>query len=113
MRLARLSAGFFVAGQIRVADLEAIVGHGIRSIVNNRPDGEDFGQPPSAEIAAAAAELGLGYAHVPVNSGWITQQDVEDFNRACAALEAPILLFCRSGTRCMALWQLSDQQADI
>lgn len=113
MQIGQLSPRFFVAGQIRVADLEALADHGIRSIVNNRPDGEDYGQPPSAEIAEAAAEHGLGYAHVPVESGWITQQNVEDFNRACAALEAPILLFCRSGARCMALWQLADQEADI
>ena len=113
MQIAQLSPRFFVAGQIHVDQLEALADHGIRSIVNNRPDDEDIGQPKSADIAAAASELGLAYAHVPVESGWITQQDVDDFSRACAGLEGPILLFCRSGTRCMALWQLSEQQADI
>jgi sulfide:quinone oxidoreductase len=108
LRIAQLSASFFVAGQIRAADLETLAGYGIRSIVNNRPDGEDPGQPDSAEIEAAAQALGLAYSHVPVVSGWMTQQNVEDFNRACRSLDPPILLFCRSGTRSAQLWSLSE-----
>lgn len=108
LRIAQLATGFFVAGQVSTSDLEALAGHGIRSIVNNRPDMEDPGQPSSAEIAAAAEAAGIAYVHVPVKSGWITQQDVEDFNRACRSLEAPILLFCRSGARSAQLWSLSD-----
>ncbi len=109
MRVGQLSDRFYVCGQISVDDVGPIARFGIRTIINNRPDNEDAGQPTSAEIARAAAEHGLDYLHVPVVSGAITAENVAEFNLACATAASPILLFCRSGARCATLWQLSDQ----
>ena len=77
--------------------------------MNNRPDGESPGQPKNEDLARVAAELGLNYVYIPVVSGQLTQQNVDDFNRVCEDLEGPVLLFCRSGARCTVLWQLSGQ----
>ena len=55
---------------------------GYRSIMCNRPDGEDPGQPPVAEIRAEAERLGLAFAFVPVISGGIDAGDVADFRAA-------------------------------
>ena len=108
MQIVKLSERYSVAAQITADDLAEIAARGFRSVMNNRPDHEDPGQPLSSEIAARAGELGLRYAHVPVVSGRMTQQDVVDFEAACAELETPVLLFCRSGARCAALWQHSS-----
>nr|MDP9424133.1 sulfur transferase domain-containing protein [Pseudomonadota bacterium] len=43
-----------VAGQIRPDDVPALKELGVTLIVNNRPDGEDVGQPEGDEIEAAA-----------------------------------------------------------
>jgi sulfide:quinone oxidoreductase len=109
MNIGQLSKRFSVTGQITAGDLSAIAAQGFKSIVNNRPDNEEPNQPMSDDLASAAADLGLNYVYVPVVSGRITQQDVDDFNRACNDLQGPILLFCRSGARCTVLWQLSAQ----
>ena len=58
-----------VAGQIAPADVAALKAQGVTMIVNNRPDGEDVGQPTSAEIEAAARDAGLDYRHVPIARG--------------------------------------------
>ena len=58
------------------------------------------GQPPVAEIRAEAERLGLAFAFVPVVSGGIDAEDVADFRAAVAELPAPVLAYCRSGTRC-------------
>ncbi len=107
MRIAKLTSKYFVAGQITRDDLDIIVDQGFKSIVNNRPDDESLGQPKSDELAAAAADLGIEFVHVPVVSGRITEKNVSDFKLACDNLEGPILLFCRTGARSAALWQLS------
>ena len=39
-------------------------------IVNNRPDGEEPGQPAGDEIKAAAEAAGLDYRHIPVAGGF-------------------------------------------
>lgn len=99
-----------VAGQIRPEEIEAIRAAGIRMIVNNRPDGEEPGQPSAAEIEAAAGAAGLDYRHVPVASGFSADQ-VEKMGQALDDAEGAVLAFCRSGTRSTFLWALARAQS--
>jgi uncharacterized protein (TIGR01244 family) len=90
--------------QIVPADLPRLVAQGIRLIVNNRPDGEEDGQPSSAEIEAAARATGLDYRHIAIAGGF----PAERVEAMAEALEhGPVLAFCRSGTRSTFLWALA------
>jgi sulfide:quinone oxidoreductase len=109
MKIEMLSPRFSATGQITAASLEIVQAQGFRSVINNRPDHESADQPTSAELAAAAAELGLAYLHIPVVSGALTLQNVEDLKAAYPTLETPILLFCLSGTRSTVLWNLAGR----
>ena len=60
---------FAVAPQISLSDLSELAALGFKRIVNNRPDGEQPGQPSSAEFATAAQALGLDYLHIPFQGG--------------------------------------------
>ena len=55
-----LAPGFEVTGQLDRSDFEALARAGVRTIVNNRPDGED----PS-QLDAAAARHGIDIASLP------------------------------------------------
>ena len=107
MNISQLSSRFFVTGQITPDDVGDLAEQGFKTIVNNRPDHESPGQPLSDDIASAAAERGLEYVYLPVVSGRITYENVEDFSRVRDELQEPVLLFCRTGQRCTMLWQLS------
>ena len=48
----------YVSGQVDPADLPAIKAAGVAMIVNNRPDGEEPGQPAAAAIETAARAAG-------------------------------------------------------
>ena len=90
--------------QIVLADLPGLAAAGIRLLVNNRPDGEEPGQPGSAEIEAAARAAGLDYRHIPIAGGFPADR-VEAMARALE--QGPVLAFCRSGTRSTWLWALA------
>ena len=47
-----------VAGQIRPDQLPALAAAGVRAVINNRPDGEEPGQPSAAEMREAAERAG-------------------------------------------------------
>ena len=96
-----------VAPQISVADVGAAAAAGFRTIINNRPDGEDPAQPPGREIEAAAQAAGLAYFHIPVRGG-PTPEQVETTARVLSEAQGPILAFCRSGTRSIVTWSLSQ-----
>jgi uncharacterized protein (TIGR01244 family) len=101
----RLDETTFVAvRQLTVGDIDEAAALGIRLIVNNRPDGEERGQPPSAEIEAAAYAAGLHYRHIPIAGGF-PPEEVEAM--ATALEEGPVLAYCRSGTRSTFLWALA------
>ena len=109
MTLRKLDEGMFVAGQIRPGDIPVLKAGGIAMIVNNRPDGEEPGQPAADEIEAAARAAGIGYRSVSVASGFSGEQ-VQAMGDALDAAEGPVLAFCRSGTRSTFLWALARSQ---
>lgn len=108
MDLRKITDAFSVSPQIEVADVPAIKEAGFRAILCNRPDGEDAGQPDIAAIEAAAQAAGLEFRAVPIVSGALTEANVEDFNAALAEMPAPVLAYCRSGTRCTTMWSISQ-----
>jgi uncharacterized protein (TIGR01244 family) len=108
----QLDARTMVSGQIRPEELAGIKARGIAMIVNNRPDGEEPGQPSGTEVEAAALAAGLDYRHVPV-AGRLSDGQVEAMADALAAASGPVLAFCRSGTRSTFLWALArSRQGD-
>lgn len=99
-----------VAGQITADDVAGIKEAGFKSLICNRPDGEEANQPLAADIEAAARDAGLHYRFVPVVSGAITMDDVAQMTEALDALPRPVLAYCRSGARCINLIQLTQRR---
>lgn len=88
-----------VSGQIAAEDVAGLAGRGVTMLVNNRPDGEEPGQPLAAEIEQAAKRAGIAYRFVPIVRG-IGPADVGAVRDAMReSSEGKLLAFCRSGTR--------------
>ncbi len=96
-----------VAPQIRPEDLADLAASGFTAIINNRPDGEDDGQPTGDTIASAAAAAGLRYTAIPVTHAGFSGAQVEAMAAALDAAGGPVLAYCRSGTRSCNLWALA------
>jgi uncharacterized protein (TIGR01244 family) len=107
MNLRTIDESISVAPQILPEDVSAIAAAGFTGIVNNRPDGEDDGQPEGAAIRAAAAAAGLSYAEIPVTHAGFSGPQVEAMAAAIADAGGPVLAYCRSGTRSCNLWALA------
>src|SRR5690606_36477567 len=99
-----------VSPQITVDDVQEAARQGYRTIVNNRPDGEEPGQPASRDIEMAAAAAGLAYAHIPVR-GAPGPEQVEGVRRLLDSADGPVLAFCRSGTRSIVTWAVGQAQS--
>lgn len=103
----RVTDDFSVSPQIDLADIAAAKAQGFTLVINNRPDGEQPGQPTSAEVEAAARAAGLDYVNIPV-VGAPTPDQVEANRVAIAGAEGPVLAFCRSGTRSIVTWSIGQ-----
>lgn len=104
----QVSDKLYIAPQITAADIHAAKAQGIVAIVNNRPDGEEAGQPTSSENGSVAATVGLGYTHIPVVPGQITRGQVADFQAALGNADGPVLAHCKTGTRSATLHAIGE-----
>lgn len=111
LTLIRLTPPLTVAPQIEPSDIEQIAGLGFKSVINNRPDGEESGQPLNQAIEQYAEQLGLAYVHLPVVGGQISEAQIHQFGELLQTLPQPILAFCRTGTRSSMLWSLASQDS--
>lgn len=107
MSITWIAPDYAVSPQLRPGDLPEIAAAGYYAIVNNRPDGEAPDQPSSEAIEAAARQLGLDYAYIPVVPGEVSSEAARRLDRFLAAAEGPVLAFCRSGSRSLQLWKLA------
>ena len=79
MDIRKIDDNISVAPQISIEDVAEAAKLGFKTLVANRPDHEEPGQPAMADIEAAAREQGLEWVYMPVESGNITDDDVNRF----------------------------------
>ena len=100
-----------VAPQIAVDQVAEIAAAGFKTIVNNRPDDEDAGQPSGDAIRAAAEAAGLNYVAIPVTHAGFSHPQIDAMTQALTEAKGPVLAYCRSGTRSCNLWALAAAKA--
>lgn len=108
MDIRPVAPGFAVAPQIQPSDMDAVAAQGFRTVICNRPDGEEAGQPAATTMRAAAKAAGLAFLHIPVSGGDFPADAVEQFRAARTGGSGPILAYCRTGTRSMTLEALAN-----
>jgi uncharacterized protein (TIGR01244 family) len=106
-QLVSLAPGLSVTGRLDRPDIEALAQAGVRTIINNRSDGEDPGQLQAAEARRLAEALGIAYHHIPITAATLSRGDVDAFAATLRDAPAPVVAHCRSGTRSTLLWALS------
>jgi len=108
MDLRKLTDDISVAPQISRDEMAKAAEMGFKTVICNRPDGEDPNQPVAEDMADAAGDCGMTFVHQPVISGHVAMEDVEQFDKLMEDMPKPILAYCRSGTRCSTLWALAE-----
>lgn len=107
MTIYKLTETCSVAGQIQPDDVEALREDGFVTIVCNRPDDEDFGQPTAAAVKNECDTQGVAFHHLPISNAGISAEMVRQFQEIIAGSNGPVLAYCRSGQRSSVLWQYS------
>lgn len=111
MHIRRVTDDVSVSPQILPEHMPVIAASGFRSVICNRPDGEEYGQPDFADVAEAAEAAGLEARLMPVVSREDCAEGAAGFAKLLDELPKPILAYCRSGTRCAILWALAESGA--
>ena len=106
-----LAPGLTAAGALTRDNIEALAAAGVKTIVNNRPDGEDPGQLGADEARALAEARGMTYLHIPMTAATLQTADIDATEAVLRDAPYPMVLHCRSGTRSTLLWALTRVRA--
>ena len=108
----KLTDRVYASPQIGIGEVAEAKALGVALIVNNRPEGESDDQTPGEKIEAAAQAAGIAYVAIPVTHSGFSEPQVSAMREALAgAGDAPVLAYCRSGTRSTLLWALAEASA--
>ena len=108
MHIIKLNNQVTASAQITTEDIPEIIASGAEMLVCNRPDDEDVGQTPYAEIKAAAEEQGLETKLLAFSSYQIANEDRDRLvDLICTGKK--IHLYCRSGSRSRRLWRMANK----
>ena len=108
MEIRQVTEDFSVSPQIDAGDMTAIAAAGFKTVINNRPDSEVRAEQQSPAMQAAAEAVGLNYVLNPVVNGGLTLEMVTKQGAPTAAADGPVLAWCRTGTRSILTWALSQ-----
>lgn len=103
MNWTKIAENYWVAPQLTAQDIKQAAEQGMNVIMCNRPDGEEPGQPTSAEMKSAAEAEGLSFVYLPMQGPNFT----EDYVRQVKTLNSEqknVLAYCRSGNRSSILF---------
>jgi len=103
----KLADYLYVGPAPDATDFEKLRAAGFGTIINNRPDSDQSLKLTSAETAAKAAEVGIHYAHIPIEGTNPLEKDVKAFAHAMNSFPRPIFAYCQSGGRSASLWALA------
>jgi sulfide:quinone oxidoreductase len=109
MRIVQLSDNYSVTMQIDPDDVESFAQDGFKTIICNRPDGEEFGQPTSASVREACEKHGIAFHMIPMRGSAVSPDMLQQFLDVIRNADGPVLGYCRSGTRSAILWQVASQ----
>lgn len=109
MEYRQITDDYSVSGQITPEEVAAIKAAGFKSVICNRPDDEQPGQPSADSVKAAVEAAGLAFRYIPVISGQMTGDNVADMADALDEMDGPVFAYCRSGTRCTNLYMAIQQ----
>ncbi|RKG52913.1 hypothetical protein D7V64_07895 [Acinetobacter cumulans] len=99
-----------VAGQMNLDKFSALLKQGFKSVIVNRPDQENGNVVSVSQLREVAEKAHVSVIYQPVDSGKISQTDIQEFAKYYNELTKPILLVCRSGTRSTALFNQAKAQ---
>ena len=112
MTIHRLTEKLYISPQISPADAAEAAKLGIRSVICNRPDGEEPGQPTAQQTADWLADAGIqSFHHQPVLAPQAGADDARQFAAQLEAADGAVLAYCRTGTRASLLWAIGQVQA--
>ena len=114
MAIEKIADYLYVSKQLdeRFAKRAALTG--IKTVICNRPDGEEPNQPDFETVKGWLEANGIeNVVYMPIVMDGIDDAALTEFQETIAKSPAPILAYCRTGTRSAMMWALNQTKRGV
>ena len=98
----------YVSSQIVLRDVSYMARHGMRTIIDLRPDGEALDEPSHLQMEQIAKAQGLDFSYIPVPHESIPPTTVNALRDVLVSAQKPVVLYCRTGRRAVRTFALFE-----
>ena len=114
MALEKIADYLYVSKQLNERFAKQAAQIGIKTVICNRPDGEEEGQPSFETVKEWLHQYGIEHVvYMPMVMEQINDADLQHFQETVAKSPAPILAYCRTGTRSAMMWALNQAKRGV
>lgn len=114
MSIEKIADYLYVSRQLNERTAKLVAQYDIKTVICNRPDGEEPNQPDFETVKAWLHEVGIEkVVYMPTTMETITDAQLKEFQDTVAQSPAPILAYCRTGTRSAMLWALNQAKRGV
>ena len=108
MQIVNISGKYNVSPQISLRDVEILSEKGFEKIICNRPDFEVHPNIQSSLFEKVATEMGILFEYHPLTFENMYAKNIEKQMAFIEGSKSPVLAYCTSGTRSVAIWALGQ-----
>ncbi len=109
MQIKHIEDNFTVSEQIALEDIKTLAEMGVKTLICNRPEGEEPNQLSNAEIISESETHGIKFVHIPSPGREIPQDSLDLFIKTINEKSGKIHAYCRTGTRSSIFWELMQK----
>lgn len=114
MAIEKIADYLYVSKQLDERIAKRAAQYEIKTVICNRPDNEEEGQPSFEAVKEWLNKYGIeNVIYMPVVMNDIDDNTLEEFKQAVAKSPAPILAYCRTGTRSSMMWALNQVKRGV
>lgn len=114
MSIEKIADYLYVSRQLTERTAKLAAQYEIKTVICNRPDGEEANQPDFETVKAWLNEAGIEkVVYMPTTMDAINDAQLKEFQDMVAQSPAPILAYCRTGTRAAMLWALNQAKRGV
>lgn len=110
MKLIQINPHLSISDQIILEDINKLAQLGVKTIICNRPDGEEPNQLSASQIKLTAEKTGIKFVDIPVSGRVIPESSLKEFIEVLKSTDQKVHAYCRTGMRSSIFWGLSRVQ---
>lgn len=107
MNIKHIEDNFSISEQITLEDIQTLANMEVKTLICNRPEGEEPNQLTSQQLNEETSKHGIKFIHIPSPGREIPAESLSLFIETFTKSEGKIHAYCRTGTRSSIFWGLT------